>query len=103
LLNEKLNLGDSMTENSELSWTCVQDQRLTLNPHSLIPNPIPQEVLSEFPPHNQYGIVDYSLAISGDVFRWIVDFAPIDILERVSFFSFMINDDVDACQRTNFR
>jgi cation-transporting P-type ATPase 13A2 len=71
-----------MTENSELTWTCVQDQRLNLNPHSLMPNPIPQEVLAEFPPHNQYG-VDYSLAVSGDVFRWIVDFAPLDILERM--------------------
>ena len=29
-------VGDSMTEDSELAWTCVQDSRLTLNPHSLV-------------------------------------------------------------------
>ncbi|VDB86048.1 Bgt-5494-2 [Blumeria graminis f. sp. tritici] len=26
----------------------------------------------------------YSLAISGDVFRWLVDFAPVDVLNKVS-------------------
>jgi len=40
-------------------------------------------MLAEFPSHIAYGIPDYSLAISGDVFRWIVDFAPLDVLERV--------------------
>jgi hypothetical protein len=25
-----------MMEDSELAWTCVQDPRLTLNPHSLV-------------------------------------------------------------------
>jgi cation-transporting P-type ATPase 13A2 len=40
-------------------------------------------MLAEFPSHNAYGVLDYSLAVSGDVFRWIIDFAPLDILERV--------------------
>jgi cation-transporting P-type ATPase 13A2 len=75
-----------MTQDSELAWTCVQDPRLGLNPHSLVPNPIPQELLAEFPPVNAYGIVDYSLAVSGDVFRWIIDFAPLGVLERVVHF-----------------
>jgi hypothetical protein len=30
------NLGDSLTQDSELAWTCVQDSRLSLNPHSLV-------------------------------------------------------------------
>ena len=75
--------GDSTAQDSELAWTCVQDPRLSLNPHSLVPYPIPQEVLPEFPSHNAYGIMEYSLAVSGDVFRWIVDFASVDVLERV--------------------
>src|SRR5208282_2045804 len=41
-------------------------------------------MLAEFPSHNAYGIIDYSLAVSGDVFRWIIDFAPLDVLERVT-------------------
>jgi hypothetical protein len=40
-------------------------------------------MLAEFPSHNAYGILDYSLAVSGDVFRWIIDFAPVNVLERV--------------------
>jgi len=27
---------------------------------------------------------DWSLAVSGDAFRWIVDFAPMETLQRVS-------------------
>jgi hypothetical protein len=41
-------------------------------------------MLAEFPSHIAYGIPDYSLAVSGDVFRWIIDFAPLDVLERVT-------------------
>ena len=35
LRGERLKLGDSLTQDSELAWTCVQDPRLTLNPYSL--------------------------------------------------------------------
>ena len=33
-------IGDSETEDSELAWTCVQDPRLTMNPHSLMVPPV---------------------------------------------------------------
>jgi hypothetical protein len=33
---ELTGVGDSMTPDSELAWTCVQDSRLTLNPYSLV-------------------------------------------------------------------
>jgi hypothetical protein len=55
--------------------------------------------MHEFPSHNAYGILDYSLAVSGDVFRWIIDFAPLDVLERV--LSECVN--LDARKRTNLR
>jgi len=82
--DDSADLGDSTLQDSMLEWTCVQDSRLTLNPYSLVPHPIPQDALPDFPFHNTYGIMDYSLAVSGDVFRWIIDFAPPNILERVS-------------------
>ena len=81
--SENLNLGDSTMEDPVLEWTCVQDRRLTLNPYTLVPYPIPSEALPDFLSHNSYGIIDYSLAVSGDVFRWIIDFAPLHMLERV--------------------
>jgi len=33
---DEADLGDSLTLDSELAWTCVQDPRLTLNPHTLV-------------------------------------------------------------------
>lgn len=58
-------------------------------------------MLAEFPSHNAYGVIDYSLAVSGDVFRWIIDFAPLDVLKRV--FPLQCLNDIDACERTNIR
>ena len=48
------------------------------------PNPVSLEISPDFPSHNALGIVDYSIAVSGDVFRWIIDFAPVTVLERVT-------------------
>ena len=63
------------------------------------PNPIPQDILPEFPSHLAYGVLDYSLAVSGDVFRWIIDFAPLDILEKVK--PLILCLIIDARERTN--
>jgi cation-transporting P-type ATPase 13A2 len=35
-------------------------------------------------PYDISNLRNYSLAVSGDVFRWIIDYAPADILRRVS-------------------
>lgn len=68
--------GTAEMQDSELTWTCVEDPGLTLNPYSLLPNPN-----QEFTPDNY--TIQYALAVSGEVFRWIIDFAPMDILEKV--------------------
>jgi cation-transporting ATPase 13A2 len=39
-------------------------------------------------PYEIMNLRNYSLAISGDVFRWIIDFAPTEVLHRVSSQSF---------------
>lgn len=35
-------------------------------------------------PYDISNMQNYSLAVSGEVFRWIVDYAPADILSKVS-------------------
>lgn len=35
-------------------------------------------------PYEISDLRNYSLAVSGDVFRWMVDFAPPDVLKKVS-------------------
>lgn len=43
-------------------------------------------------PYDITNLRNYSLAVSGDVFRWVVDYAPAEVLKRVSdpsfYFSF---------------
>lgn len=38
-------------------------------------------------PYDISNLRNYSLAVSGDVFRWMVDYAPADVLNRVCTFS----------------
>jgi hypothetical protein len=35
-------------------------------------------------PYDILNLRNYSLAVSGDVFRWVIDYAPADVLQRVS-------------------
>lgn len=51
---------------------------------------------------------NYSLAVSGDVFRWIVDYAPADVLSKVCSFTLTLvmklsNNYQDARERQSFR
>ena len=39
---------------------------------------------------------DYTLAISGEVFRWIIDFANEEIIKRVSALAFLAEDMLSA-------
>lgn len=69
-----INLGGSSVAESEVVWTSVDDEKHKLDAFSL--KPIVRE--------NGYGYdngeqeeTDYQLALTGDVFRWMLDFAPI--------------------------
>ncbi|SPN98873.1 related to cation translocating ATPases [Cephalotrichum gorgonifer] len=67
---------------ARLQWESIDNVHLRLNPETLLPEPLPPQVDASLP----YSIMDrknYSLAISGDVFRWVVDFAPPLVLQRM--------------------
>lgn len=75
-----LNVGNMLSPNAILHWESVNDSSFTLDENTLQPMEGPVDA-------NPYEISDlknYSLAVSGDVFRWIVDFAPLEVLHRVS-------------------
>lgn len=62
-----------------LTWTSTDDDAMKLNPDTLKPiNPDPMHI--DLGEHN---ILDYELVITGDVFRWMVDYAPIDLVRRM--------------------
>ncbi|EFX01083.1 p-type ATPase [Grosmannia clavigera kw1407] len=74
--------GHAQDPNAELQWESIDDSIYRLDPRTLLPLPAPPAGDASLP----YAISDlrnYSVAVSGDVFRWIVDFAPEEVLKRM--------------------
>ncbi|KAF9436778.1 hypothetical protein BGZ76_003009 [Entomortierella beljakovae] len=77
--------GDSTTENSEIVWENTDDARMTLDSMTLKPKTTwadESENGPEFPRYS-YMMNDYVLAVTGDCFRWMVDYAPTSTLNRM--------------------
>jgi cation-transporting ATPase 13A2 len=74
--------GDSRTALSKLIWRSVDNPSLELDESTLKPLPPPYDV----DPNLHYDVTnlrEYSLAVSGDAFRWIIDFAPERVLKQM--------------------
>ena len=73
--------GNSTTPLSKIQWTCMDDSQWLLDDYSLKP--------LEPPPHHtvEYAddipVQDYTLVVTGDVFRWMINHAPLESLQRV--------------------
>jgi cation-transporting P-type ATPase 13A2 len=74
--------GGRMDPRAQLMWESVDNSIYQLDEHSLLPAPLPAEE-DNSKPYDAMGINDYSLAISGDVFRWVVDFGSKEVLQRM--------------------
>ncbi|KAH6622255.1 P-type ATPase-like protein [Boeremia exigua] len=74
--------GDSRNPLSKLTWESVDDPVFKLDEHSLKPLPPPPEADVSLP-YDISNLRNYSLAVSGDVFRWIVDFASESVLREM--------------------
>ncbi|CAE6532313.1 unnamed protein product [Rhizoctonia solani] len=71
--------GNAQTPQSKLLWTSVDDASLTLDDYSLKPLlPRAHHTIEE-----EIAYQDYTLAVSGDVFRWMVNHAPLETLQRM--------------------
>ena len=68
-----------LSPNAILHWESVNNPNITLDGYTLQPRSIDGN------PIGILDLTDYSLAISGDVFRWVVDYAPVEILHKVYF------------------
>ncbi|EPT04465.1 hypothetical protein FOMPIDRAFT_1156644 [Fomitopsis schrenkii] len=72
--------GNANTPLSKLRWPCTDDPAWELDDYSLKPLPPPaHHTVGE----DQLDFHDYTLAISGDVFRWMVNHAPLETLQRM--------------------
>ncbi|KAI1339008.1 hypothetical protein F5Y15DRAFT_89450 [Xylariaceae sp. FL0016] len=74
--------GDSRDPNARLRWESIDDAAYQLDDRTLLPFPAPVDRDASLP-YDITNLRSYSLAVSGDVFRWIVDFAPNEVMQRM--------------------
>ncbi|EAU91429.2 P-type ATPase [Coprinopsis cinerea okayama7 len=71
--------GNASIPTSKLEWSCMDDPLWQLDSYSLKP-------LTPPPHHTVEGEIayqDYSLVLTGDVFRWMLNYAPLETLQRM--------------------
>lgn len=74
--------GHARDPHARLQWESVDNRMYTLDEHTLMPAPLSadQDVSGPYQISNFRG---YSLAVTGEVFRWIIDYAPQEVLHRM--------------------
>lgn len=89
--------GDSQDPKARLSWESIDNNIYILDEQTLMVcssyvlfnfkltlQPLRPPVEGDASlPYDISNLRNFSLAVSGDVFRWIIDFAPADVLQRV--------------------
>ena len=74
--------GDAHTALSKLVWESVDNPVYQLDESTLKPLPPPAEHDSSLP-YDVSNLRNYSIAVTGDVFRWLVDFASPKVLREM--------------------
>jgi cation-transporting ATPase 13A3/4/5 len=74
--------GDAHTALSRLAWQSVDNPIYELDENSLKPLPPPSEHDASLP-YDVANLRNYSVAVTGDVFRWIIDFASPKLLREM--------------------
>ncbi|KAK4164861.1 vacuolar cation-transporting ATPase YPK9 [Cladorrhinum sp. PSN259] len=74
--------GHSRDPNASLHWESIDNPIYKLDTRTLLPLPAPPEGDASLP-YDISNLRNYSIAVSGDVFRWVVDFAPQEVMRRM--------------------
>ncbi|RCI06202.1 hypothetical protein CU098_003218, partial [Rhizopus stolonifer] len=74
--------GASTDPDSELSWESVIQEGKKLSIDTLQPKSLPNRLHYAENPYDN-GLQDYYLAVTGEAFRWMVDHAPTELLQRM--------------------
>ena len=72
--------GNASTPASKLVWSSMDDPAWKLEPYSLKPMSPPPHHAVEV---DELTYQDYSLVVTGDVFRWMINYSPLETLQRV--------------------
>jgi cation-transporting ATPase 13A2 len=73
--------GTGTKENAQLDWVSVDDEALRLDEYSLKPIVPAHLVMTLDGGENDFS--DYQLAVTGDVFRWMLEYAALETVQRV--------------------
>ncbi|KAL4080351.1 hypothetical protein V8B97DRAFT_2020959 [Scleroderma yunnanense] len=72
--------GNATTPLSRLEWSCMDDYSWKLDPYSLKPlTPPPHHTVED----GEIDYQDYALVVTGDVFKWMINYAPLETLQRM--------------------
>ncbi|EGO26058.1 Ca-transporting ATPase [Serpula lacrymans var. lacrymans S7.9] len=72
--------GNATTPLSKLEWSCMDDVSWKLDDYSLKPlTPPPHHTVES----EEIQYQDYALVVTGDVFRWMINHAPLETLQRM--------------------
>ncbi|KAK1760725.1 hypothetical protein QBC47DRAFT_355886 [Echria macrotheca] len=74
--------GHSRDPNASLQWESIDNSMYQLDSNTLLPLPAPPEGDASLP-YDISNLRNYSVAVSGDVFRWVVDYAPPEVMRRM--------------------
>lgn len=74
--------GDSRDPNARLQWESIDSSIYQLDERTLLPLPAPPEGDASLP-YDISNLRNYSVAVSGEVFRWVVDFASPEVMRRM--------------------
>ncbi|KAB2576964.1 ATPase P-type K/Mg/Cd/Cu/Zn/Na/Ca/Na/H-transporter [Lasiodiplodia theobromae] len=74
--------GDARTPLARLSWESIDNPAFKLDENTLKPLPPPAEEDASLP-YDISNLRNYSVAVSGDVFRWIIDYASEKVLREM--------------------
>ena len=81
--------GKSSTALSTLEWSCMDDLSWKLDNYSLKPlTPPPHQTITGEADEIDYQ--DYTLVVTGDIFRWMINHAALETLQRVHPFQLKI-------------
>ncbi|KAI0656621.1 P-type ATPase [Cubamyces menziesii] len=72
--------GNASSPLSKLEWSSMEEPTWKLDDYSLKPLPAPAQRLIEVEELESH---DYTLAVTGDVFRWIMNHAPLETMQRM--------------------
>ena len=74
----------------------MEEPTWKLDDYSLKPLPAPAQRLIEVEELESH---DYTLAVTGDVFRWIMNHAPLETMQRVSTHAIIQNRRLESCSQ----